>query len=107
MSTGNNKNNTDFVCVFLVVAKSTDCPADLELDGVEFFLLEMVPQHVPVAPILLQSKLSESKAPHATVTWGHAQGAAPLRGHADEALPPAEIVNCHALKVHIAPPDSL
>lgn len=32
----------------------------------------------------------------------HAQGAAALRGHAGEALPPVEVVHRHTLKVHVA-----
>lgn len=72
----------------------------LEFDGVEFLLLEMVPQHVPVDPLLLHGKLAEGVLPDPAVPVGHAQRAAALAGHASEALPPAEVVHGHLLKVH-------
>ncbi len=67
----------------------------------------MIPQHVPVALFLLHGKLPEGEALDPTVTWGHPQGAATLRGHTGEALPPVEVVDGHALKVHIAASQSL
>lgn len=67
----------------------------------------MIPQHVSMTLFLLHGELSESEAPHATVTWGHPQGAAPLRRHGGEALPPGKVVHRHALKVHVAAPQSL
>ena len=83
-------------------ALAGDASTDFELDGVELLLFEMIPQHVPVALPLLQGKLSEAEAFHPAVVRGHAQGAAALRGHAGEALSAAEVVDCHALKVHVA-----
>lgn len=67
----------------------------------------MISQHVPVAPFLLHGKLPEGEAFHPAVTWRHPQGTATLRGHAGEALPTVEVVDCHALKVHVATPQSL
>lgn len=62
----------------------------------------MVPQHVPVALLLLCCELPEGEALDRAVARRHAQGAAALRGHAGEALPPVEVVHRHALKVHVA-----
>lgn len=80
---------------------------DFEFDGIEFLLFEMVSQHVPVTSFLLHGKLPESEALHPAVTWWHPKGAATLRGHTGEALPTAEVVDCHALKVHVSTPQSL
>lgn len=38
---------------------------------------------------------------------GHAQGAAPLTGHAREALPPGEVVHGDTAKMHILSPQPL
>lgn len=67
----------------------------------------MIPQHVAVAPLLLHGKLPEGEAPHAAVARRHPQGAATLRGHTGEALPPVEVVDRDALKVHVAAPQPL
>lgn len=67
----------------------------------------MVPQHVPVALFLLHGKFSEAEALDPAVMRGHPQRAAALRGHAGEALSAAEVVDCHALKVHVAAPHPL
>lgn len=80
---------------------------DFEPDGVELLLFEMSPQHVPVAPLLLHSKLPEGEAPHPAVARRHPQGAAALCGHAGEALAPAEVVDSHTLKVHVASAQAL
>lgn len=77
-------------------------PTDFELDGVELLLLEVVPQHVPVALLLLRCELPESEALDQAVARRHTQCAATLRGHAGEALSPVEVVYCHTLKVHVA-----
>lgn len=82
-------------------------PTDFEFDGIEFLLFEMIPKHDPVAPFLLHGKLPEGEALHPAVTRWHPQGAATLRGHAGEALPTVEVVDRHALKVHVAAPQSL
>lgn len=67
----------------------------------------MIPQHVAVAPLLLHGELPEGEALHPAVTRRHAQGAAALRGHSGEALPAVEVVDRHALKVHVATTQSL
>lgn len=67
----------------------------------------MIPQHNAVAPFLLHGKLPQGEAPHPAVTRRHPQGAAALRGHCGEALPAVEVVHGHALKVHVAAPQSL
>lgn len=92
---------------FQLLTLGFKCPTDFEFDGIELLLLEMIPQHVAVAPLLLHGELPEGEAPHPAVTGRHPQGAAALRGHAGEALPPVEVVNCDALKVHVAAPESL
>lgn len=79
---------------------STPC-TDFEFDGIKFLLFQMVPQHLPVAPFLFHGKLPESELPHPTVMWWHPQGAASLCGYTDKTLPPVEIVDCDAFKVHI------
>lgn len=77
-------------------------PAHFELDGVEFLLLQVISQHVPVALLLLHGKLPQGEALHPAVAGRHPQCAAPLRGHTGEALPPIEVVDRHTLKVHVA-----
>lgn len=78
------------------------CPTDFEFDGIELLLLEMVPQHVPVALLLLHGKLPEGEALHRAVARRHPQSAAALGGHAGEALPPIKVVHRHTLKVDVA-----
>lgn len=72
--------------------------ADLEFDGVDFLLLEVVPEHVAMLPLLLAGELAQGEAADGAVARRHAQRAAALRGHAGEALPPAEVVDRHALE---------
>lgn len=71
-----------------------------ELDGVKFFLLQVISQHVPVYALLLFGKLAERVLPYRAVSTRHAQGAASLTGHTGKALPPAEIIHRHLLKMH-------
>lgn len=71
-----------------------------EFDGVEFFLFQVVSQHVPVYALLFLGKLAECVLPYRAVSTWHAQGAASLTGHAGKALPPAEIIHCHLLEMH-------
>lgn len=77
-------------------------PTNFELHGVELLLLEVVPQHVPVALLLLRCKLPEGEALDQAVARWHAQGAATLCGHAGEALSPVKVVHRHTLKVYVA-----
>ena len=82
---------------------------NLQFDGVELLFLEVVPEHVAVAPLLLAGELAQGEAPDPAVAWRHAQRAATLRGHAGETLPPAEVVDRHALEAdathtHALPP---
>lgn len=72
----------------------------LELDRVEFLLLQVISEHVSVDPLLLQSKFTQGVLPDPAVPVGHAQCAASLTGNAGEALPTAEVVHRHVLKVH-------
>lgn len=62
----------------------------------------MVSQHVSVYTLLLLGKLAECVLPDGAVSAGHAQGTATLAGHAGEALPSAEIIHRHFLKMHLA-----
>lgn len=71
-----------------------------EFDGVEFFLFQVVSQHVPVYALLFLGKLAECVLPYRAVPARHAQGAASLTGHAGKALPPAEIIHCHLLEMY-------
>lgn len=72
----------------------------LEFDRVEFLLLQVVSEHISVDPLLLLGKLPQGVLPDPAVPAGHAQCAAALAGHAGEALPPAEVVHRHILKMH-------
>lgn len=100
--------SNDSFNVFLIMSiLKLNGQTDFELDGIEFLLFEMIPQHVPVALFLLHGKLPEGEALHPAVPRRHTQRAAALCGHAGEALPPVEVVDCHALKVHGAAPQSL
>ena len=54
---------------------------------------------MPVARLLLAGKLSQRVVSDGGVMAGHAQGAAPLAGHAGESLPPGEVIHRH----HIEP----
>lgn len=60
----------------------------------------MISEHVSVEPLLLQGEFTQGVLPDPAVSVGHAQCAASLAGHAGEALPPAEVVHCHILKMH-------
>lgn len=60
----------------------------------------MVSEHVSVDPLLLHCKLSQGVLPDPAVPVGHAQRASSLARHTGEALPPAEVVHCHILKMH-------
>lgn len=82
-------------------------PTDFAFDGVELLLFQVIPQHHPVAAFLLHGELPEGEAPHPAVARRHAQGAAALRGHAGEALPPVEVVHRHALEVNAAAAQTL
>lgn len=79
----------------------------LEFDCVEFLLLQVVSEHVSVDPLLFQGKFAQGVLPDPGVPVGHAQCAATLAGHAGEALPPAEVVNGHVLKMHPPRPQAL
>lgn len=84
------------------INKDSQSPCtDFEFDCIKFLLFQMVPQHLPVAPFLFHGKLPESELSHPTVTWWHPQGAASLCGYTGKTLPPVEIVDCDAFKVHI------
>ena len=72
----------------------------LEFNGVELLLLQVVSQHVPVESLLFQGKLAQGVLPDPAVSVGHAKRAATLAGHTGEALPAAEVVHRHILKVH-------
>ncbi len=67
----------------------------------------MISEHVSVDPLLLQGKFTQRVLPDPAVSVGHAQRAASLAGHASEALPPAEVVNSHILKMHPPRPQAL
>lgn len=58
-------------------------------------------------PLLLSRKFAKRVLAHAVMAAGHAQGAAPLTGHAREALPPGEVVHGDTAKMHILSPQSL
>lgn len=58
-------------------------------------------------PLLLSGKFAESVLAHAVVAAGHAQGAAPLAGHAREALSPGEVVHGDTTEMHILGPQPL
>lgn len=60
----------------------------------------MISEHVSVDSLLLQSKFTQGVLPDPAVPVGHAQRAASLTGNAGEALPAAEVVHCHVLKVY-------
>lgn len=60
----------------------------------------MVSEHVSVDSFLLNGKLTQGVLPDPAVPVGHAQRATSLAGHTGEALPPAEVVHCHILKMH-------
>ena len=79
----------------------------LEFDWVEFFLLQVVSEHVSVDPLLLQSKFTQGVLPDPAVPVGHTQRAASLAGHTGEALPSAEVVHCHILEMHPPRPQAL
>lgn len=55
-------------------------------------------------PFLLPCKLAQGVLAHAVVTTGHAQSAAPLAGHAGEALSPGEVVHSDTAEMHILRP---
>lgn len=78
-----------------------------EFDGVEFLLLQVISEHVPVDPLLLPGKFAQGVLPDPAVPVGHAQRAASLTGHAGETLPPAEVVHRHILKMHPPCPQAL
>lgn len=67
----------------------------------------MFSQHLPVEPLLLSRKFAKSVLAHAVMAAGHAQGAAPLTGHAGEALPPGKVVHGDTTKMHILRPQPL
>lgn len=72
----------------------------LHLAGVEFLLPQVLPQSVPVAALLLSCELAQRVVPDGGVVTSHAQGAAPLAGHAGEALPPGEVIHRHHIETH-------
>lgn len=55
---------------------------------------------MPVAGLLLAGELAQRVVPDGGVVAGHAQGAAPLAGHAGEALPPGEVIHRHHIETH-------
>lgn len=57
-----------------------------------------------VARLLLVSKLAQRVVSDGGVVTGHAQGAAPLAGHAGESLPAGEVIHRHHVKTHPLPP---
>lgn len=79
----------------------------LEFDRVEFFLLQVVSEHVFVNPLLLQGEFTQRVLPDPAVPVGHAQRAASLAGHAGKTLPPTEVVHRHILKTHPPRPQAL
>lgn len=79
----------------------------LEFDGVELLLLQVISEHVPVDPLLLQGEFSQGILPDPAMPVGHSQRAASLAGHAGEALPPAEVVHRHILKMDPPRPQAL
>lgn len=64
----------------------------------------MVFEHISVNPLLFQGKISEGVLSDPAVPVRHAQSAATLTGYTGEALPSAEVVHGHILKMH--PPGS-
>lgn len=67
----------------------------------------MFSQHLPVQPLLLPGELTQGVLAHTVVAAGHAQRAAPLAGHAREALPPGEVVHGDTTEMHILCPQTL
>lgn len=59
---------------------------------------------MPVARFLLAGELAQGVVSDGGVVAGHAQGAAPLAGHAGESLPPREVIHRHHIKAHPFPP---
>lgn len=58
-------------------------------------------------PLLLPGEFAQCVLAHAVVAAGHAQCAAPLAGHAGEALPPGEVVHGDTAEMHILRPQPL
>lgn len=69
----------------------------------EFLLLEVLPEDLPMIHFLLLGELAQRVPADGVVALGHAQGAAPLAGHTGEALAPGEIVHGHLVETHILP----
>lgn len=67
----------------------------------------MLSQHLPVEPLLLPREFAQGVLAHAVVAAGHAQRAAPLTGHAREALPPGEVIHGDTAEMHILRPPPL
>lgn len=57
-----------------------------------------------MAALLLAGELAQRVVADVAVVAGHAQRAAPLTGHAGEALPPGEVVHRHRVEAHSFPP---
>lgn len=85
-------------------ASAAECGRYLHLPCVELLLVEVLAQCVPVADLLLPGELPQRVASDGAVVAGHAQGAAPLAGHAGEALPAGEVVDRHRIEAHLLSP---
>lgn len=59
---------------------------------------------MPVARLLFPGELAQRVVSDGGVVAGHAQGAAPLAGHAGEPLPPGEVIHRHHIKTDPFPP---
>lgn len=55
---------------------------------------------MPVARFLFAGELAQRVVSDGGVVSGHAQGAAPLAGHAGESLPPGEVIHRHHIETY-------
>lgn len=76
----------------------------LHFAGIQLLLAQVLSQSVPVTGFLFACKLPQCVVSDGGVVAGHTQGAAPLAGHAGEALPPGEVIHRHQIKTYPFPP---
>lgn len=79
-------------------------PCQLHFAGIQLLLAQVLSQSVPVTGFLFACKLPQCVVSDGGVVAGHTQGAAPLAGHAGEALPPGEVIHRHQIKTYPFPP---